>query len=181
MGFLYLQQVRQCPTASDSDFYNYQNLNSRRLNCGTLIDRITIWCAKWDTDVVHGVPIGITVGSGTNFFCKYSCGIKNLPINVVRGRKRTGYVRDWAFPNITGGFCAGQGLYKNTYGAFSRGERIIGGGVNTYPQNGCYPFDFSAANSSSIYQDSKVQPAALQALIIIKIWQARGCTVADLE
>ena len=93
MGFLHIQQVRQCSTTRDSDFYNYQNLNSRRLNCGTLIDRITIWCAKWDTDVVHGVPIGITVGSGTNFFCKYSCGIKNLPINVVRGRKRPGYVR----------------------------------------------------------------------------------------
>ena len=80
-------------------------------------------------------------------------------------------------PNITGGFCAGQGAYKNTYGAFSRGERIIGGGVNTYPQNGCYPFDFSATNSSSLYHDSKVQPSAFQALIIIKVWSAAGWTV----
>ena len=80
-------------------------------------------------------------------------------------------------PNITGGFCAGQGAYKNTYGVFSRGERIIGGGVNTYPQNGCYPFDFSATNSSSLYHDSKVQPSAFQALIIIKVWSAAGCTV----
>ena len=81
------------------------------------------------------------------------------------------------FPNITGGFCAGQGIYKNAYGAFSRGEKIIGGGVNTYPQNGCYPFDFSATNSSSLYHDSKVQPSAFQALIIIKVWSAAGCTV----
>lgn len=54
---------------------------------------------------------------------------------------------------------------------------IIPGGVNTYPQNGCYPFDFSATNSNSLYHDSKVQPSAFQALIIIKVWSAAGCTV----
>lgn len=54
---------------------------------------------------------------------------------------------------------------------------IIHGGVNTYPQNGCYPFDFSATNSNSLYHDSKVQPSAFQALIIIKVWSAAGCTV----
>ena len=82
---------------------------------------------------------------------------------------KVGKYLEAGLPNITGGFCAGQGAYKNTYGAFSRGEMIIGGGVNTYPPNGCYPFDFSATNSSSLYHDSKVQPSAFQALIIIKV------------
>ena len=80
-------------------------------------------------------------------------------------------------PNITGGFCAGQGARRAASGAFSRGEMIVNGGANTYEQNGCYPFDFSATNSSSLYHDSKVQPSAFQALIIIKVWSAAGCTM----
>ena len=116
------------------------------------------------------MPIGITVGSATNFFCKYSCGIKNLPINVVRGRKRTGYVRVALCPNITG---CGQVLaymgasFTGAFGAQNFRNNMYQGGSG--PNHGQLDLIFSASTNNSIYSIETVQPAALQTLIIIKV------------
>lgn len=124
------------------------------------------------------MPIGITVGSVTNFFCKYSCGIKNLPVNVVRGRKRTGYVRTVLCPNITGAMQAGglsgfQNIIRMSgTGAFndevskSFFEKISNGSWAT--SSGKVTLD--ASSSNDIFgRATTAQPPACQILMIIKV------------
>ena len=83
-------------------------------------------------------------------------------------------------PNITGVTAPVPDIFGNISGAFSLGNylyKTISDGTHF----SMYDMKFTASASNSTYSGSSVQPKALQILIIIKIWNAAGWTVADLE
>ena len=132
--------------------------------------------------------------------------LRNLPLfldNDKHRQKRTLRLRNsleleklaknrlWLFgqcyPNITGTLKVGNlPSFQNSYqiqgdGAFSQNvvsgyfERIANGSNATASTS----VKMNASNSSSVFRGlNTVQVAALQALIIIKIWQAAGWTLA---
>lgn len=117
------------------------------------------------------MPCGLAIGSAMQLFRKYPCGIKNLPINIVRGRKRSCYVRSAKFPDITGKYStADRGTHANAEGAIQsilteNTARFCSQVQVTPPSNG---FAFSARLSNAIYSNFTVQSPSFQIFMIVK-------------
>lgn len=83
-------------------------------------------------------------------------------------------------PNITGTIDITDAYFSSATGVFQQGGVTTRGtGANIAADNR-YSVSLDSSRINSIYSGNKLQPKALQALIIIKTWAAGGWTVVAL-
>ena len=111
-----------------------------------------------------------------------TCRFRQFEIGIVIAAESciSRYVRECSNPNITGeihGIAHGKDEQATASGAFTRS--LVSATGNATGSGWTERFVFSANKSNSMYKGTNIQPSALQALIIIRVWRALGCTVFD--
>ena len=84
-------------------------------------------------------------------------------------------------PNITGTFGSGYANYLACTGIFSKVSKHQQGGQTVYSDSSVWKISADVQRQNPLFNDTNtVQPAALQTLIIIKIWIDGDWTVLEL-